>query len=565
MKTRTLVLAVVLFALFAASSVFAQTAPLYIKQFGSAQIDYVKGIATDGLGNVYVAGTTHGAFGTSPEGVQNTNKGASDAFLAKLNPDGELLWVIQFGSAADDFVGGITVSELRGIISVYVTGWTNGSIPGAGMEKSTGASDTDIFLAKIHESGTIQWIRQSGSSGDDYANGVAVDRSGLVYVVGSTSGAFDGMTTPENGYDAFITRFDATGVRWLTTTQFSIPSHPRGTYAYGVAVDVSTSYDYIYVTGGARADMSGSVFVAQFNPFLTQNITRTIAGPPSGSESAVGRAIDIDSLGNVIVTGSTMGAFDGNTWYGGDDIIVIKFSQMLSKRWSIQYGTDSNDSAYGVAVDAANSIYVTGITGYPSTGQGLDGQTHMGNYDIFLTRLATEDGRRIFTRQLGSSMQDWSYGAAIDASGNMYLAGATEGILAGQSYESIDAVLIKYGPDGPVPPPVTEFFINGTVHELPQGTGLDGVSITVKDELGQVRLESRKGGQVLRPQTQDRLPGTGGPRRRGGVAVGPVRCPGLLHGEDRRPDVDGLPKGLQHGPVRQAPRGEPFRRRRVRA
>lgn len=242
MKTRSLVLAVVLLVIFAASSVFAQTAPLYIKQFGSSQIDYVKGIAADGQGSIYVAGTTHGAFGTTPEGIQNTNRGAADAFLAKLNADGEILWVVQLGSVADDFVGAVAVSNLRGVISVYVTGWTHGSIPGAGMEKSAGASDADIFLAKIHESGTIQWIRQSGSSGDDFANGVAVDRSGLVYVVGSTTGSLDGVTMPENVYDAFITRYDASGVRWMTT-QFCIPSHPGGTYAYGAAVDTSTYYD----------------------------------------------------------------------------------------------------------------------------------------------------------------------------------------------------------------------------------------------------------------------------------------------------------------------------------
>ncbi len=50
----------------------------------------------------------------------------------------------------------------------------------------------------------------------------------------------------------------------------------------------------------------------------------------------------------------------------------------------------------------------------------------------------------------------------------------------------IDAVLIKYDKDGPVPPPVTEFFINGNVRELPSGSGLESVSVTVKDELGQV-------------------------------------------------------------------------------
>ena len=53
-----------------------------------------------------------------------------------------------------------------------------------------------------------------------------------------------------------------------------------------------------------------------------------------------------------------------------------------------------------------------------------------------------------------------------------------------QAFAVIDAVLIKYDKDGPVPRPVTEFFINGTVRELPSGSGLESVSVTVKDELG---------------------------------------------------------------------------------
>jgi hypothetical protein len=83
-------------------------------------------------------------------------------------------------------------------------------------------------------------------------------------------------------------------------------------------------------------------------------------------------------------------------------------------------------------------------------------------------------------------MQEWVYGAAVDASGNVFVAGATEGTMVGQSYGYIDAVLIKYGPDGPVPRPVTDFFINGTVRELPSGSALDNVSVTVKDEIGSV-------------------------------------------------------------------------------
>jgi len=487
MKIRHLIV-VVLFMLLAGSA-FAATAPgapLSVKQFGSAQIDYAKDLATDASGNVYVAGTTHGAIDVATTLASNTNKGGTDAFVAKFDPQGALLWVVQFGSAADDFIEGITLDKKNGFL--YVAGWTMGSMPG-GVEQSGAPPENkntgraDAFVAKIHTGGTLRWIKQFGTDKDDFAYGVTTDRSGLVYVVGSTNGTIDGVTDPGTYSDAFLLQLDANGNK-IRVTQFNVASSPLDTYAYGVAVDSSTSSDYIFVTGLARAYENGSLFIAKFDTWCTQKKLVTVGGPKNGSDNDIGRAIAVDSKGNVIVAGSTLGAFDGNAWSGNEDILVVKYTANLSKLWSYQYGTTTNDAAYGVAVDAEDSIYITGITGYPG-GPGLDGQTYLGASDIFLTRFSPE-GRKLFTRQVGTASQDWAYGIAVDPSGAIYLAGATEGVMGDQGFASIDAVLIKCDKDAPVPRPVTEFFINGTVKELPSGSGLESVSITVKDEIGSV-------------------------------------------------------------------------------
>ena len=488
MKIRHLIIAVILFILLAGSA-FAASAPVppqWVKQFGSAQIDYAKDLATDASGNVYVAGTTHGAINAETQIVPNTNKGGTDAFVAKFDPQGALLWVVQFGSGADDFIEGITLDRFG---FLYVVGWTKGKMPG-GVEQpvapweNASAGLTDIFVAKIHTGGTIRWIKQFGTDKDDFAYGVATDRSGLVYVVGSTKGAMDGVTDPGEYSAAFLMQLSASGDTRMPVNQFNVATRPLDTYAYGVAVDSRTTYDYIYVTGLARAYENGSLFIAKFDAWCTLKKLATVGGPNSGSDNDIGRAIAVDSKGNVIVAGSTLGAFDGNAWSGNEDIVVVKYTEYLSKLWSYQYGTTTNDAAYGVAVDAEDSIYITGITGYPG-GPGLDGQTYLGASDIFLTRFAPEGGK-LFTRQIGTAAQDWAYGIAVDPSGAIYLAGATEGVMGDQGFASIDAVLIKCDKDAPVPRPVTDFFIKGTVKELPSGSGLESVSITVKDELGSV-------------------------------------------------------------------------------
>ena len=119
--------------------------------------------------------------------------------------------------------------------------------------------------------------------------------------------------------------------------------------------------DYIYVTGLARAYENGSLFVAKFDAWCTLKKLVTLGGPNNGSDNDIGRAIAVDSKGNVIVAGSTLGAFDGNASVGQrgyrrrQDHIDTSASV-----WSHQYGTTPIDAAYGVAVDAEDSIYVTG-------------------------------------------------------------------------------------------------------------------------------------------------------------------------------------------------------------
>jgi hypothetical protein len=489
MKARCIAAAVLLLALLAGSA-FAATAPVppsLTKQFGSIQVDYARDVATDAAGNVYVAGTTHGAIDAPAPLVPTANRGGADAFVAKFDPHGTLLWVTQFGSAADDFVEGISLDKYG---FLYVAGWTRGSMPGGVDQSGTpnkNAGGTDIFVAKIHnDSGTTRWIKQYGSPEDDFAYGVATDTSSRIYVVGSTKGPLDGATDPGEYSDAFIMQFSANGDK-MVTHQFNVATPPRETCAYAVAVDsTSARGDNIFVTGLVQAYESGSLFVAKFDALLDPDTRKIVTrgGPRSGSDNDIGRAIAIDSKGFVIVAGSTSGAFDGNAWSGAEDIIVVKYTNSLNFFWSYQYGTITNDVAYGVAVDAEDSIYITGITGYPG-GPGLDGQTYLGGSDIFLARFSP-DGRKLFSRQVGTAAQDWAYGIAIDPSGAIYLAASTEGEMGVPNSGMIDAVLIKYDKDGPVPRPVTEFFINGTIKELPSGSGLENVSITVKDSLGNV-------------------------------------------------------------------------------
>jgi len=73
--------------------------------------------------------------------------------------------------------------------NVYVTGGTKG-----GLDGNTSAGNTDLFVVKYNSSGTKQWTKQLGSSSRDYDYGVATDSSRNVYVSGDTYGRLDGNT-----------------------------------------------------------------------------------------------------------------------------------------------------------------------------------------------------------------------------------------------------------------------------------------------------------------------------------------------------------------------------------
>jgi len=92
-------------------------------------------------------------------------------------------------------------------------------------------------------------------------------------------------------------------------------------------------------------------------------------------------AVAVDSGGNVYVTGSTDGGLDGNTNAGLFDIFLGKYDSAGAKQWTRQLGTTANDYGMEVAVDSGGKVYVTGYTG-----GGLDGYTNAGLFDIFLVK-----------------------------------------------------------------------------------------------------------------------------------------------------------------------------------
>ena len=292
-------------------------------------------------------------------------------------------WTKQLGTSTWDEGKDVTTDSSG---NIYVTGWTGG-----GLDGNTNSGNSDIFLVKFNSSGTKQWTQQLGTSSMDFGSGVTTDSSGNIYVTGYTSGDLDGNTS-SGGQDIFLVKYNSSGTKqW--TKQLGTSGWDTG---WGITTDSSGS---IYVTGYTKGGLDGNtnsgksdIFLVKYNSSGTKQWTKQLG--TYGWDS--GDGVTTDSSGNIYVIGSTGGGLDGNTNYGNDcsvppgfwnsinncsDIFLVKYNSSGTKQWTKQLGTSSGDYGNDVTTDSSGNIYVAGYTN-----GGLDGNTNSGSYDIFIVK-----------------------------------------------------------------------------------------------------------------------------------------------------------------------------------
>lgn len=275
----------------------------WVRMLGTAAEDSVRAVATDGT-DFLVAGYTAGS-------LQATNAGLKDAFVAKYSAAGALLWVRMLGTASDDLAHGVAADSSG---NVYVAGVTGGALPGA-----SSAGGQDVFLAKYTAQGTLAWVRQWGSPGNDVAQDVEVDGTGAILVGGSTTGAL--AYDNQGGTDAFVSRWTSAGVReW--GRQLGTAADESG---YGIATDANGT---VYLAGSSTGALALG-YVGGFDAFLA----RYASDGTRGWVAHLGSAADEVALGaasrsgnGVYIVGGTMGTLPGLTSAGGKDIFLGRFA-----------------------------------------------------------------------------------------------------------------------------------------------------------------------------------------------------------------------------------------------
>jgi hypothetical protein len=338
----------------------------------------------DGGGRAYLTGHTESPnFPVTPDAYDVSFNGDRDIFVVAFGLDGTVEWSTYVGGAFEDAGLGARVD---GEGDVVVAGLTRSddfpTTPGA-YDRTFGGESDAIVLKLSHDGRQLLWSTFVGSTADEYAEAVALDRAGNPVVSGFTLSA-NFPTTPAaydrvfgGDWDCFVAKLSAEGSELIWST----------------------------FLGGTLVDYADALF--------------------------------LDAEDDVVVTGTTEspdfpttpGAFDasfnGGSCPGGDGVATKLDRSGSDLRWSTFLGGVVDDRPRGALSDADGNVFVVGFTESPDfpTTVGSYDDTHTGDRDGFVARISASGDELLYGTFVGAELEDRVEGFTIDDRGDVLVTG----------------------------------------------------------------------------------------------------------------------------------------------
>ncbi|MBL0309192.1 MAG: SBBP repeat-containing protein [Bacteroidetes bacterium] len=343
--------------------------------FGGSGEETGRSITNDGSNNLFVGGyTSTNAYSSTscdvpgdgefpkchPVGAYNSDGegGATDGFIARFDPTGELTWSTFFGGIDDDYIYDIAMD---GNSNLFVTGKTTGNLPitnnasiGAYNQGTIGGNE-DAFLARFTSVGVNNWSTYFGGGGNDEARTIALDGNNNVYIGGSTSSSTPNSTLCEE------------------PTSGGFPVCKSGTKYFqdnGIGA---------YIYGGGASDG----FMAKLSAAGAFEWGTYYGG--SGEDVINGLSVDFENrLFFSGQTNSTSSSYiyqpsSGIPWFynegsirafGYDDAFLGYFNSDNERIWATYYGGILSDKSNAIVVNSTSSDnhywYIAGSTTSPN-------------------------------------------------------------------------------------------------------------------------------------------------------------------------------------------------------
>lgn len=316
----------------------------------SSASNYLSTITLDSSNNIILSGSFTGTNdlnpGTGTFTVTANNDG--DAYISKLDTNGDFLWAMAFGVSSDGYAG-LRSLALDASGNIVATGFFSGTIANYNLQNG------GLFYIKLDASGNLIWAKQTDGPSDRRINSMKLDEAGNVYMVGRFGGTQDFDPGPDifnltcsSGYsDIFILKLNASG-NFVWAKGFGGSASLPGDSGNSIVLD---NNGYLYVTGSyvGSGDFNPGTekfilpAVGRIDMFILKLDTdgnfvyaNSFGATPDGySGETVGNSLIADASGNIFCTGSFQNTTDFNPGSGvfnlvskgNNDVFILKLSQ----------------------------------------------------------------------------------------------------------------------------------------------------------------------------------------------------------------------------------------------
>lgn len=287
------------------------------KAYGVKYDDYGHSIAAKWDGSFVVAGDeTH------------MGPGVSDAWVFKIDSDGNLLWQWAYGGADHDHAGEIATTADGGYIV-------------AGHTSSFGAGSTDCWILKLRGNGEIQWQKTYGGAMEDYGRSIAQTEDGGYIVAGSTTSYGQGFS------DFWVMKLNALGeIVWQNTYGGALDEYARS---------IVQAKDGGYIVAGESLSFSHNE--AAWILKLRSDGRVAWQKAYSGQQADFVRTVREAGDGGILVAGETFSFGQGE-----DDSWALKLDSEGAVEWEKVYGGSLEDSFLSFFQTEDRGIVAVGST-----------------------------------------------------------------------------------------------------------------------------------------------------------------------------------------------------------
>lgn len=427
----------VIIGLLAFNNVTFSQAWQWAKSGGGAVLDQGKKVCTDAAGNIYVAGEF--SLSISIGSITISGNGNLDIFLAKYDPNGNVLWAKGIGGTGAENIGGIATSTAGDIALFGSFKSPTFTVAPFSVSNATTSGTSDIFICRFSSVGAAQYLTSYGNAGDQYAKGCAYDALNYLWIAGdytSTNFAlgtttltnssaigfsdiFFGATTNVGG---ILSAYDTGGAN-CTDLATGIDTYSNN------AVYISGTFGNTITTIGTATLATNGIsdaFLAKYNG--AGGFQWVVgAGAPGADES---RGVSVDATGNPLITGFYTG---GNmvvgtqtlTNTGNTDCFTAKYNSSGVFQWAQSAAGTGFEYTFGITTDQNSNAFITGnfASSTLSTGTLNVVNTNTTNLsDVFVIKYNSAGIPQWGTKAIGAN-SEFGRGIACDNIGNVFVTG----------------------------------------------------------------------------------------------------------------------------------------------